>query len=305
VIFCRKTKKKGKIMLNYTKEGVRVYLFLENRYTNKDDQQTVKLCVYSGAKSKYFQTGVKVSAEDWEQLSITKKKELVEKRKVLESTFYKYKKVVDRLLEKNNFSFDNIERQLGVSESLLLKDCFENRVKTLRSNNQFSTANNYELALKTFREYDSRNLDLKQITVDWLKKYERFMLETNRGYTTIGMYVRDLRAIMNEAILQGTLDNSFYPFGRGKYEIPSSEGRKLALPLNIIKQIYYYESPTDPTIAKYKDLWMFSYLCNGANFNDILRLKFKNINGNEISFFTRKNSHNIKKEKTGCCFFDR
>jgi len=58
------------------------------------------------------------------------------------------------------------------------------------------------------------------------------------------------------------LDISYYPFGRGKYEIPTGEGRKLALPLHIIQQIFQYENTADPTISKYKDLWLFSYLCN-------------------------------------------
>jgi integrase len=138
---------------------------------------------------------------------------------------------------------------------------------------------------------------LKHITVEWLKKFERFMLDNNRSYTTISMYVRDLRTIMNEAILEGRMDDSNYPFGQKKYEIPSGEGRKMALPLHTIKQIYQYESLTDPSIAKYKDLWMFSYFCNGANFNDLLRLKFKNIEGNEIVFLRGKTLNTSKKKK--------
>lgn len=123
------------------------------------------------------------------------------------------------------------------------------------------------------------------------------MLDKNRSYTTIGMYMRNLRAVKNEAILSGSLDSSYYSFGRGKYEIPTSESRKLALSLHIIKQIYQFESLTDPTIPKYRDLWMFSYFCNGANFNDILRLKFRNISGNEISFFRGKTINTSKKKK--------
>ena len=216
----------------------------------------------------------------------------------MESTFYKFKAIVDYLLEKNKFSFDNIEQQLGVSKNLSIKDCFAKKVATLKENNQFGSASSYDLAYKTICEFDSRKqLDLKHITVSWLKKYERHMLDTGRSYTTIGIYARNLRAVMNEAILSGSLDRSFYPFGRGKYEIPTGEGRKMALPLHTIKQVFQFESLTDPTISKYRDLWMFSYLCNGANFGDILRLRFKNINGNEISFFRGKTINTAKKKK--------
>jgi len=286
-------------MLNYTKEGVRIYLFHENRYTNKDALRTVKLVVYFSAKSTYFPTGVKISAEDWKELPTSKKKELVEKRKILESTFYKFKGLVETLLEKNNFSIDNLNRQLAnkSSKSILVKDCFQKKVETLKNNGQIGSSEVYDLASKAIERYDSRKLDLKHITVDWLKKYERHMLETGRSYSTLAMYIRCVRTIMNEAISAGILDSSYYSFGRGKYEVPVGEGRKLALPLHNIKQIYQYENPADLITSRYRDLWMFSYLCNGANFKDILRLKFKNISGNEITFLRGKTVRTSKKKK--------
>ena len=192
---------------------------------------------------------------------------------------------------------------LGNSKSLLLNDCYEEKIKTLKSYCQFRTARNYKNSNSVVCKFDSRKLDLKHITVDWLKKFERHLLDRNISYTTIGIYIRNLRTIMNEAIAAGTLDSSFYPFGRGKYEIPSGEGRKLALPLHAIKQIYYYENPSDPRAQMCKDLWVFSYLCNGANFNDLLRLKFKNINGNEISFFRGKTTNTSKKKREVVVYF--
>jgi integrase len=124
------------------------------------------------------------------------------------------------------------------------------------------------------------------------------MLETGRSYSTLAMYVRCMRTIMNEAISEGVLDSSYYSFGRGKYEVPVGEGRKLALPLHSIKEIYHYENPADPITSRYRDLWMFSYLCNGANFKDILRLKFKNISGDEITFLRGKTVRTSKKKKS-------
>ena len=283
-------------MLSYTKEGVSLNLFHENRYATKNNLKAIKLVVYFRRQRKYFPTGISLSDEDFTQLFTSKKKDLVEKRHSLESSFYKFKGIVDHLLEKSKFSFENIESQLGVSKSLLLKDRYDKKIATLKSYNQFGTALGYKNSISAISKFDSRKLDLKHITVDWLKKFERHELDRNLSYTTIGIYVRHIRTIMNEAITQGVLDKSFYPFGRGKYEIPTGEGRKLALPLYVIKQIYYYES-SNPIAQRHKDLWMFSYLCNGANFNDLLRLKFKNINGNEISFLRGKTRHTSKKKK--------
>jgi integrase len=288
-------------MLSYTKEGVSLNLFHENRYAAKDNQKAIKLVVCFRRKRKYFPTGVSLTDEDFKELFVCRKKDIIESRQSLERTFYKFKIIIDTLLEKNKFSFENLDRNLNTesNKKTILVECFERKIEVFKSNKQLGSATNYECALKTILEFDSRKqLDLKHITVDWLKKYEHHMLEKKRSYTTIGMYLRDLRAVMNEAILSKALDISYYPFGRGKYEIPSSKGRKLALPLHTIKQIYQYESPFDQTISKYKDLWMFSYFCNGANFNDILRLKFKNINGSEITFLRGKTINTSKEKKS-------
>lgn len=138
-------------------------------------------------------------------------------------------------------------------------------------------------------------IQYKDITVDWLNAYEKFMLK-DRSYTTIGIYLRYLRAIFNEAIESGFIEAAIYPFKKNKYSIPTSAKRKMALTLEQIKQIFDYESPSEVTV-RYRDLWVFSYLANGANFNDILRLQYENIKGNEIHFLRKKTEHTLKTKK--------
>lgn len=85
-------------------------------------------------------------------------------------------------------------------------------------------------------------------------------------------------------------------FGKGKYEIPTGKGRKLALTLQQIKQIISYTDGAEAT-EHYRDLWFFSYLCNGININDMLKLKYANIDGDEIHFYRSKTMHTSKEKK--------
>jgi integrase len=101
---------------------------------------------------------------------------------------------------------------------------------------------------------------------------------------------------MNEALKVNIIKENQYPFGNGKYEIPNGEGRKIALTLQQIKSIVDY-SDDNPTNSRYKDLWLFSYLCNGINFNDMLRLKKSNIVNGEICFFRQKTIRTSKTKK--------
>ena len=84
-----------------------------------------------------------------------------------------------------------------------------------------------------------------------------------------------------------------YPFGKGKYEVPSGSGRKLALTLEQIKKLITYTDGTKAT-EMYRDLWFFSYLCNGINFRDMVFLQYSNIINGEICFIRAKTARNTK-----------
>ena len=108
----------------------------------------------------------------------------------------------------------------------------------------------------------------------------------NKEYskTTVGIYTRCLRAMFNEAIFQGIIKREkHYPFGRRKYQCPSSRNVKKALTIEEVEKIYYFE-PAIWQDQRAKDFWLFSYFGNGINPTDIAHLKFKNIAEDYITF---------------------
>ena len=62
------------------------------------------------------------------------------------------------------------------------------------------------------------------ITVKFLNECENFWTETGIENATIGIYMRTLRAIINNKGDDPYLTGNRYPFGENKYEIP--EGRQ-------------------------------------------------------------------------------
>lgn len=94
----------------------------------------------------------------------------------------------------------------------------------------------------------------------------------------------------------GIIKESQYPFGKGKYEVPNGSSRKLALTLEQIKKLITYSDETQAT-EKYRDLWFFSYLCNGINFRDMIYLQYSNIINGEICFIRAKTARNTKHSK--------
>jgi integrase len=122
------------------------------------------------------------------------------------------------------------------------------------------------------------------------------MLNEGKKFTTIGIYVRNLRAIYN----QQKIDKSIYPFGeaKDKYSIPTSRNIKKALTVEEIAKIYNYKAETNSTKEMAKDYWIFLYLCNGMNVKDFCLLKWGNIDGDMLTYNRAKTQRSKKESKS-------
>lgn len=164
-----------------------------------------------------------------------------------------------------------------------IKTSFEQYAKKLRENEQLGTADTYEAAMKSIDKFEP-NLKFSDVTIDFLKKYEKWMLANGKSVTTIGFYLRNLRSIFNTAIEDGLITKELYPFGKRKFEIPTGKNIKKALSLSEIGLIYHYKDKGGSHYEKSKDYWIFSYLCNGINMKDVCLLKYGDIKGSVIIF---------------------
>lgn len=121
------------------------------------------------------------------------------------------------------------------------------------------------------------------------------MLDQDYSKTTVGIYVRQLRTLFNEAIELGIIKREKYPFGRRKYQPPTGRNVKRSLTLNDVATLYYYE-PLCKQEQWAKDFWFFSYLANGINTKDIALLKFRNIQGDYLVFERAKTEKSTRSD---------
>ena len=76
-----------------------------------------------------------------------------------------------------------------------------------------------------------------EIDVNWLKSFENYLLNSNLSITTVGIYLRPLRAIFNKAIEEREIDKEFYPFGKRGYQIPNTKKVKKSIKSRTVKII--------------------------------------------------------------------
>lgn len=101
----------------------------------------------------------------------------------------------------------------------------EAKIKELDENNKFGSKTFYQSTLSLIKRYKRNNVPIRDITVEWLRDFEKFCLKTV-SQTTLAINMRNIRAIMNIAKSAGVIREADYPFGRGKYQIKEGVGKK-------------------------------------------------------------------------------
>lgn len=168
-------------------------------------------------------------------------------------------------------------------------------IKKLIHESRIGTAVSYQCSYTSLKKFKG-DVSFHAVTTSYLIEYESWLKNQNLSKATVGIYLRPLRAIFNEAIEEGLIKrDKCYPFGKRKYKIPTSKGRKKALELSDIQKIFFYEcKSTNERIAK--DYWLFSYLGNGINPKDIANLRYKNFDGEFITFERAKTENTLRNE---------
>lgn len=284
-----------------------VSLNLDRRDPIKDKSYPIKIIIYHQGNNRRYGLKKKTSVteEEWEKMfSMNLKNEkLKDIKKYAESEKSRAEKIIESL--GNDFTFElfkdfylekKVPSKSDVNQNKLW-EIWENRIKNLKANEQFGSATNDECALKSFRKFNP-DLNLRKITVDILKDYEKWMISNDSTATTISMYVRVLRKILNIAKDDKLITEEMYPFGKKTnakktYDIPKGINTKKAIKIDFLKVLKEAECKTDEQQFA-KDMWFFSFYCNGMNMVDIFSLKYKDIQDDFFHFLRKKTSKTQK-----------
>jgi integrase len=167
-------------------------------------------------------------------------------------------------------------------------------------------------AKKKNEEVKPTVLQFCHITPEFLTDYENWMQQygktpqttnpkkgntkaTAASLTTVGIYLRHLRAVVNDAIESGILPREAYPFGHNRYVIPAGQNVKKALSKEDVAKILHYECQNDAE-QRARDLWVFSYLSNGMNLADVCALRWSDLDpkANKLNFVRKKTARSKK-----------
>lgn len=268
---------------------------LDTRKTNSKGEYPVKIRVNLKRVRSYYSVGISMSKESWEGLPSNKALTAKAIKASIENSFSLVKSNVEALAERGEFSFDTLNSRLGKATGDTVNNAIRAKIDMLNNEGRIGSMQIYQQTLTLIQGFAGNDISFSLITVSWLKKCEQHWLK-DKNQTTVGMHFRNIRVIMNEARKAGIIKEAQYPFGKDRFEIKTGEAHKKALNQIQLREIIQYSDGTTLT-DKYKDFWIFIYLCNGINVADMIKLKYSNIVDGEICFVRQKTERTSKSRK--------
>lgn len=270
--------------------NVSTAIILDKRKVRKDNKCLVRLRITYERVQKYYSTAFVLSEKEFDDVMSVRPKGEFKDIKLKLSAIEEH--ALDIIKNMPEFSFDIFEKLFrNPRGTITLASYYNHYITELKKEGRAGTVQNYQSSINSLKKYSGKKeLQFKDITPTFLLLYENWMLREGHSISTVGIYIRPLRSIFNKAIREKAISELIYPFGKDKYQIPAGRNIKKALNLSDIEKIYNYPSLPFSAEDRAKDIWFFSYLCNGINVKDICRLKYKNVNFSDgsISFIRAK-----------------
>ena len=282
-------------MYRDSKDGITVLTILDTRRPKVSGLYPVKIQVVHKRLQKYYSTGKELTENDWKKLPETRAAELSKVRNSIKNSYDIVLKNIEELAYKGEFTFDALNLRLGKATGDTVNTALKAKIAQLKTEERIGTMLYYDGVLKGIEIFAGTKIEFETITIEWLRRYEKFMLK-DKNHTTVGIHMRGLRAMMNEAKKAGLIKETQYPFGKDKYVIQTGESKKKALTLEQIGRVVSFTDGLETT-DRYRDLWFFMYLCNGINCADLIKLQYKNIVDGEICFVRQKTELTTKTRK--------
>lgn len=267
---------------------------LDKRRSKEGNVYPVKIRVYFDDDDRSYKTGIDLAEKEWEKMN---------GKNLRDDDLRTVKRKVNKFLEKANKIIDSLEEftfeafkeayyeERKIRKLSSLKDLFDMYVEELNKNDQVGTAISYGTTLNSIEKF-RKNMKVSDVNKDFLNQYERWLMSKDLSPSTAGIYLRQLRRIMNVAIDKGLLSRDKYPF-KG-FTIPTSRNIKKALKESEVKALLDFRTDNEGW-RKGLDFWLFSYLSNGMNMTDICHLKPDCLEGTFFHFIREKTKRTRKK----------
>lgn len=149
--------------------------------------------------------------------------------------------------------------------------------------------NSYECLVK-FNKGKMLKYNFSSVTIKFCNNFEDWMRGLGFKDTTMYFQMKTLRAAYNKAVKRKLIKGDKSPFTEYSLSRFDRTTRKRAIPKEDIKKLMEYSNKDNFFKQLARDIFLFSYLCGGMSYTDIVHLKEENIENGVINY-TRQKTH--------------
>jgi site-specific recombinase XerD len=194
---------------------------------------------------------------------------------------------MERLPQPSKESFTRLfksDTDLFISNKTDVFYFFDMKVEEVTKEGRMGTASYYSQCKTNLQNFKS-SVYFEEIDEKFLKEYQAWLKQRGNSVSTVSLRLRCLRIMFNYAVKSGFISNIRSPFLG--FNMGSTTRSKKVLYPNQLKQLWEYQ-PQSKWEERAKDYFFFCFLCNGMNFKDMAYLKWKQINGDTLTFVREK-----------------
>lgn len=272
----------------------RTAIYHDKYHLDSEGRGSVTIRVTVQETRRYLPTPFRLTSEEFKKMNGERPRDELKQTRL---ELGRLEKKVDTIIkEMDPFDWAVLKKKYSQSpnSNKSLRSAFEAYISQRKKNEQHGTAEALNSALKSLEAF-KKGLQLTDITVDFLRAFERWMEERGRTPATTGIYLRALRSVYNQAIKDEVITSTGYPFKGEGYQIPQGANIKKALDTDTIAKIRRADLSANTSREQARDFWFFLFMANGMNVKDFCLLRFKNIDGQLVGF-RREKTKNTKKD---------
>lgn len=166
-------------------------------------------------------------------------------------------------------------------------DCVRKEVALAQKRKSYSTAGNYLTALHSLLQYLGRtDVGVGEINGELLKSYQKWLMDRNVGLNTISCYMRSLRSVY---VKTGMGDRSVF----GDVFTGRASTVKRSITRDDINRILRLKLRKGSRLEFTRDIFIFSFLCQGMPFVDVAHLQKSQIIDRHICYHRKKTGQTV------------
>ena len=262
---------------------------------NKEGLYPIVFKITKERKTKIITLGMDCLKSQWNEQSSEFKKSYpnyLQRNRALLNFRQKALTIIDGFnLEEIDFTLNQFEEKLRGKEQskITVLDFWLDKINDLNLAGRTGNARAHQDTKNSFFKFHKNQKVLfREITVEVLYKYETHLRANGSNDGGIGVRMRELRALYNEAIRRGVVLEKYYPFKVYKVSKLKGKGFKKALTRDEVKKIENLDKNKHPHLLEAKHLFVFSYYTRGMNFYDMMKLRWDNIDNDKIIYTRSK-----------------